>query len=429
MMVLKELKLSEVLVSKLRTNELNIQKRLTFFTLAVVIITTGFAGLFLIENSHRERLQTVNTELDSIIETVSGSLSDKASLALALVNSSQSNFSLFLNDNNQEIFPLIDKGEDPQQLQAARELAQKGSTSGNTSILVRQVPIEGDLKLVVTTSIKAIDDSRNSALLKFLIYLLIASSIALVVLRRVINQDIARESAELKLHEKLLFEQRRRRMLLEFASDTSHELRTPLTVITGYLDLIRRRKTGQIDDETLDNLSKEATRLDRNISSLLTMLEVEAIEDESLHPINLSAILEEELDSFKVIESGREVTTEIAQGVWVIGSEELVLKLIRNILANIRRHTGSKCSVRTRLYIEEKSAVFTIEDGGPLPADQSLNLDDYLTRFSSSRSFSKGGSGLGFNIMNKSVEKLSGTMELFASPMGGFGIKLQIPQL
>jgi signal transduction histidine kinase len=218
-------------------------------------------------------------------------------------------------------------------------------------------------------------------------------------------------------------------MLLEFASDTSHELRTPLTVITGYLDLIRRRKTGQIDDETLDNLSKEATRLDRNISSLLTMLEVEAIEDESLHPINLSAILEEELDSFKVIESGREVTTEIAQGVWVIGSEELVLKLIRNILANIRRHTGSKCSVRTRLYIEEKSAVFTIEDGGPLPADQSLNLDDYLTRFSSSRSFSKGGSGLGFNIMNKSVEKLSGTMELFASPMGGFGIKLQIPQL
>lgn len=429
MMDLKELKLSEVLVSKLRPNELNIQKRLTFFTLAVVIITTGFAGLFLIENSHREQLQTVNTELDSIIETVSGSLSDKASLALALVNSSQSNFSLFLNDNNQEIFPLIDKGEDPQQLQAVRELAQKGNTSGNTSILVRQVPIEGDLKLVVTTSIKAIDDSRNSALLKFLIYLLIASSIALVVLRRVINQDIARESAELKLHEKLSFEQRRRRMLLEFASDTSHELRTPLTVITGYLDLIRRRKTGQIDDETLDNLSKEATRLDRNISNLLTMLEVEAIEDESLHPINLSAILEEELDSFKVIESGREVTTEIAQGVWVIGSEELVLKLIRNILANIRRHTGSKCSVRTRLYIEELSAVFTIEDGGPLPADQSLNLDDYLTRFNSSRSFSKGGSGLGFNIMNKSIEKLSGTMELFASPMGGFGIKLQIPQL
>jgi len=428
-MDLKELKLSEVLVSKLRPNELNIQKRLTFFTLAVVIITTGFAGLFLIENSHREQLQTVNTELDSIIETVSGSLSDKASLALALVNSSQSNFSLFLNDNNQEIFPLIDKGEDPQQLQAVRELAQKGNTSGNTSILVRQVPIEGDLKLVVTTSIKAIDDSRNSALLKFLIYLLIASSIALVVLRRVINQDIARESAELKLHEKLSFEQRRRRMLLEFASDTSHELRTPLTVITGYLDLIRRRKTGQIDDETLDNLSKEATRLDRNISNLLTMLEVEAIEDESLHPINLSAILEEELDSFKVIESGREVTTEIAQGVWVIGSEELVLKLIRNILANIRRHTGSKCSVRTRLYIEELSAVFTIEDGGPLPADQSLNLDDYLTRFNSSRSFSKGGSGLGFNIMNKSIEKLSGTMELFASPMGGFGIKLQIPQL
>ena len=406
---------------------MTIQRRLTLFTLLVVVLTTGSAGLFLIQSSYQNKLENVKTELASIIKTVEESDSDKASLALALINSSQTKFSLFLADDKNELIPLLDFGEDLQQLEAVKNYLKNANTFDDPYISVHKVAIEGDLSLVVSTSVKFIHDARNSELIKFLFYLLLASIFALIILQRIISQDVKRESAELRLQEKLNFEQSRRKMLLEFASDTSHELRTPLTVITGYLELVKRRENGQLDEETLSKLSQETTRLDQNISNLLTMLELEAIADESLHPINLSQVLREELEIYQSIELRRDFTIEIIEVAWISGSEELLLKLVRNILTNIRRHTPPDSPVVARLRIISSTVVLTIEDGGPLRDSPSFNINDYLTRFNSSRTMSKGGSGLGFSIMNKSVERLSGTLELFASTMGGFGVRVQIP--
>jgi two-component system OmpR family sensor kinase len=406
---------------------MTIQRRLTLFTLLVVVLTTGSAGLFLIQSSYQNKLENVKTELASIIKTVEESDSDKASLALALVNSSQTKFSLFLADDKNELIPLLDFGEDAQQLKAVKNYLKNAKTFDDPYISVHKVAIEGDLSLVVSTSVKFIHDARNSEFIKFLFYLLLASIFALIILQRIISQDVKRESAELRLQEKLNFEQSRRKMLLEFASDTSHELRTPLTVITGYLELVKLRKNGHLDEETLSKLSQETTRLDQNISNLLTMLELEAIADESLHPINLSQVLREELEIYQSIELRRDFTIEIIEEAWINGSEELLLKLVRNILTNIRRHTPADSPVVARLRIIASTVVLTIEDGGPLRDSPSFNISDYLTRFNSSRSMSKGGSGLGFSIMNKSVERLSGTLELFASTMGGFGVRVQIP--
>ena len=406
---------------------MTIQKRLTLFTLIVVVATTGSAGLFLIQSSFRNQINNVNEELISIVETVKDSDSDKASLALALVNSSQAKISLYLADKNNELIPLLDFGEFGQQLKVVENYLENGEVPNNPYISVHQVAIEGDLSLVLFTSVKLIHDSRNSELIRFLLYLLFVSFLALVILQRVIGKDVKRESAQLRLQEKLIFEQSRRKMLLEFASDTSHELRTPLTVITGYLELVRRSKNGYLDDETMSKLSQETSRLDQNISNLLAMLELEAIADESLYPINLSRVLLEELQTYQSIELNRDFTVEIIEEAWINGSEELLLKLVRNILTNIKRHTPGDSPVVARLRIIGSNVVLTIEDGGPLVDSPSFIINDYLTRFNSSRAMSKGGSGLGFSIMNKSVERLSGTLELFASTMGGFGVRVQIP--
>jgi signal transduction histidine kinase len=218
-------------------------------------------------------------------------------------------------------------------------------------------------------------------------------------------------------------------MLLEFASDTSHELRTPLTVITGYLDLIRKSKSASIEREVIVTMQREASRLEVNIANLLTMLELEVIEDESLSPINLSRLIEGEMKSFREIESNRELIVNIESDLWIKGSEELVLKLLRNALGNIRRHSKLDAPVRVILRRQVEFAELFIENGGPLDASQSLKIEDYLTRFSSNRSTSKGGSGLGFSIMNKSASKLSGKLSLFKSELGGFGINIKIPLL
>lgn len=408
---------------------MNLKKRLTIFTVLVVIITSGSVGLALIENSHKNQVSRVESELSSIINTVNDSQVDKVTLALALSDASQSNIALFLSDENGEIYSLSNNSNESSELLTIKDyLASKGANSPN-SILIQQVSIEGGLKLILSASIQSFHDERNSELVRFLIYLSIASLLALVILRRVISQDVARESKEIVLHERLKYEESRRKMLLEFASDTSHELRTPLTVIRGYLDLIRKRADNTIDDPTLNKLTKETIRLDQSISNLLTMLELEALEDESLVTLNLSEIIQDEVSSFKILDSQRDVNSSVEQNIWIRGSEELILKLVRNILSNIRRHSTADAPVKVSLKAESNTVVMIFEDGGPLAETQSLKIDDYLTRFNSARSLSKGGSGLGFSIMSKTVEKLSGEISLFHSQLGGLGISIKLPRL
>jgi len=407
---------------------LSLQKRLTAFTVTVVILASGSIGLYLIESSFRNQLNKVRSELISISETIDGSQVDKVTVALALVSASQSNISLFLAEENNEIIPLAYSSNDDLQIQAVRNVIDSENVLDTENVISQIVNIEGGLRLVLTASITSIYEERRSEFLRFSLYLLLVSIVALAMLRIVINKDVARESEELKLREKLKFEESRRKMLLEFASDTSHELRTPLTVIVGYLDLIKKRKSGKIEESALATMREEASRLESNITSLLTMLELEVIEDESLTPVNLSELIEKELSSFQEIEQARKITVNIDKDLWIKGSQELALKLLRNILNNIRRHSNADSPVKVFFVGSAGFVELTIEDGGPLKASQSLNIEDYFTRFSSSRSLSKGGSGLGFSIMKKSASKLSGEISLFRSELGGLGIHIRIPK-
>ena len=407
---------------------MSLQKRLTAFTLTVVVLASGSIGLYLIESSFRNQLNKVRAELISISETIDGSQVDKVTVALALVSASQSNVSLFLAEENNEIIPLAYSSNDNLQIQAVRNVIDSENVLDTENVISQIVNIEGGLRLVLTASITSIYEERRSEFLRFSLYLLLVIIVALAMLRKVINKDVARESEELKLREKLKFEESRRKMLLEFASDTSHELRTPLTVIVGYLDLIKKRKSGKIEESALATMREEASRLESNITSLLTMLELEVIEDESLTPVNLSELIEKELSSFQEIEQARKITVNIDKDLWIKGSQELALKLLRNILSNIRRHSNANSPVKVLLVGSAGFIELTIEDGGPLKATQSLNIDDYFTRFSSSRSLSKGGSGLGFSIMKKSASKLSGEISLFRSELGGLGIHIRIPK-
>ncbi len=407
---------------------MSLQKRLTAFTVTVVILASGSIGLYLIESSFRNQLNKVRSELISISETIDGSQVDKVTVALALVSASQSNISLFLAEENNEIIPLAYSSNDDLQIQAVRNVIDSENVLDTENVISQIVNIEGGLRLVLTASITSIYEERRSEFLRFSLYLLLVSIVALAMLRIVINKDVARESEELKLREKLKFEESRRKMLLEFASDTSHELRTPLTVIVGYLDLIKKRKSGKIEESALATMRQEASRLESNITSLLTMLELEVIEDESLTPVNLSELIEKELSSFQEIEQARKITVNIDKDLWIKGSQELALKLLRNILNNIRRHSNADSPVKVFFVGSAGFVELTIEDGGPLKASQSLNIEDYFTRFSSSRSLSKGGSGLGFSIMKKSASKLSGEISLFRSELGGLGIHIRIPK-
>ena len=106
-----------VSVFNLRLIKLNLKKRLTIFTLFIVVITSGLVGVALIEIGFKNQIGQLEYELDSIRSTVQESDVDKVSLALALTGASRSNLSLYLVDNEGEIYILEDKSGNTNQVQ------------------------------------------------------------------------------------------------------------------------------------------------------------------------------------------------------------------------------------------------------------------------------------------------------------------------
>ena len=96
---------------------MNLKKRLTIFTLFIVVITSGLVGVALIEIGFKNQIGQLEYELDSIGSTVQESDVDKVSLALALTGASRSNLSLYLVDNEREIYILEDKSGNTNQVQ------------------------------------------------------------------------------------------------------------------------------------------------------------------------------------------------------------------------------------------------------------------------------------------------------------------------
>ena len=73
-------------------------------------------------------------------------------------------------------------------------------------------------------------------------------------------------------------------MRRDFVANVSHELKTPLTVIFGYLETISLSDNKNVDQSILDQMLKQAKRMDIMISDLLklTKLQTTNIPDKKL---------------------------------------------------------------------------------------------------------------------------------------------------
>ena len=408
---------------------MKLKQRLTLFTLLVVVLASGSVGFFLIASNTQDQRENLLVEVNQIAKAVNKSDKEKVTVALSLVDSSDYQLSLLLADENGEFVYLADNLNLPQKSPNSAEISIVDDLKEIPDLVTRRVNVEGSYQLVLIASLSAITENRNANLLRLLLFLSIATLLSLGLLRIVISRDVERESENIKLTENLRVEAEKRQMLLEFASDASHELRTPLTVIKGYLELAKIRRDQKIDEETLERLLKESERIDRNIANLLKMLEFESDAPEKIHEMNLSELLNEEARAFADRNPIRDVKIDVAANLKVNGSDNLLLTLFRNIMTNIERHTPSDASVRIIARSENGLVRVTFEDSGPFKAELGFDLERYLTRFNPARSATKGGSGLGFSIIDKSVRKLSGSMEMFPSDLGGLGIRMDFPSI
>jgi two-component system, OmpR family, sensor kinase len=211
----------------------------------------------------------------------------------------------------------------------------------------------------------------------------------------------------------------------QFASDASHELRTPLTAIRGQLEVLARSERPEPEEvRRVEGLVlTEMARIERLVDDLLTLARLDegAPLERRAVPIGpfLRRLAEEE-------PSGEVAVGELATGSLRADPDRLT-QVIRNLLANARRHTGPSGRVEISAASRGPALTIRVDDDGPgiSPAERERVFARFH-RSEAARDRGSGGSGLGLAIARSIVELHGGRIWVEDSPLGGARIAFEL---
>jgi two-component system OmpR family sensor kinase len=211
----------------------------------------------------------------------------------------------------------------------------------------------------------------------------------------------------------------------QFVSDASHELRTPLTAIRGQLEVLAAQsRPGPEEVRRVEGVVlTEMGRIERLVDDLLTLARLDEGE-----PLKRRRILLVPFLRRLAADSSPDPATigELPAGALRADPDRLT-QVIRNLLANARRHAGRAGRVEISAAARGTRLTIRVDDDGPgiPPAERELVFDRFH-RSEASRDRHSGGSGLGLAIARSIVELHDGRIWAEDSPLGGARVAFEL---
>ncbi len=212
--------------------------------------------------------------------------------------------------------------------------------------------------------------------------------------------------------------------------DVSHELRSPLARLNIALELLRRRSPPESKD-ALDRIERESSRLDVMIGELLTLSRLDAGGAIDKHEVDLPALVEKIADDvgFEATEHGATVEVDVgADELLLQANEELLHRMIENVLRNAIRFTERGTAVSVRLDKDEDVVRLVIRDHGPGVPEAALeSIFQPFYRVEEHRARKAGGTGIGLAIARRAALAHGGMLTAENAADGGLLIRLTLP--
>jgi signal transduction histidine kinase len=208
------------------------------------------------------------------------------------------------------------------------------------------------------------------------------------------------------------------------AADASHHLRTPLTGVRLRLEAIEDISDQQAVQVEARAATAEVDRLARRIEQVLAL----ARSDAGAAPFAAqaaSAILHERLEAASAMfeERGVELTSALADGLFVAAPTGVIARIVDELLGNALQYAHAR--VHVELSAAERVAVLSVSDDGPgVPAAE---REAVFQRFTRGTSSVPGGSGLGLALVRESVSGLGGSAMAQESRSGGLMVVVRMP--
>jgi two-component system, OmpR family, sensor kinase len=219
----------------------------------------------------------------------------------------------------------------------------------------------------------------------------------------------------------------------QFMADASHELRTPVTATrTAATVALQQEHRDEAEyRDTLKIVEEQAVRLSRVVDDMFTLARV----DTGSYPIRttpmyLDEVIDEVVRATRVVAGTRDVAleTHLVTSAAFTGDEELIRRMIVNLIDNAVRHTPGGGSVRVELDETDTGFAIAVKDQGPgIPAEIRSHIFERFFRGDGSRWSPQDGGGLGLALARWIARAHGGDVVLARSSPAGSTFVIALP--
>ncbi|WP_068111562.1 ATP-binding protein [Tropicimonas marinistellae] len=234
-------------------------------------------------------------------------------------------------------------------------------------------------------------------------------------------------------------------MRRDFVANVSHELKTPLTALVGFIETLRgaARDDPEARDRFLTIMEREAERMNRLVSDLLSLSRVESAERQRpTDPVDLAELTRSTLNALGTLAEAEHVALECVtdaedgDGTYVVaGDADQLQQVLTNLIENAIKYGKDGGGVTVRISHKARELAFrgpavelVVEDYGegfdPIHIPR---LTERFYRVDTHRSRSVGGTGLGLAIAKHIVNRHRGRFRIDSTPGKGARFTVLLP--
>ncbi len=211
----------------------------------------------------------------------------------------------------------------------------------------------------------------------------------------------------------------------DFVAMAGHDLASPLTVLRARAQLMLRRQA--YDEESLTAILEQTTRMDRLITDLRDLAQVDGGLALQREPVDLVRLAEAGVERARTLATGHAVRLEAPGApVVVLGDPDRLGQVLDNLLGNAAKYSSRGGDIVVRVEAAEEARLSVSDQGPGIPADVLPRLFERFYR--GSHASEEAGLGLGLYISRMLVEAHGGRIWAQSTPGAGSTFIAVLPQ-
>jgi signal transduction histidine kinase len=195
-----------------------------------------------------------------------------------------------------------------------------------------------------------------------------------------------------------------------FLAETGHELRTPLTVMTGYVEILRRRNAREpLDERIVEGMHAETSRMRVLVEKMLTLARLESAASVP-RLLDVATAAREAVATAQRRYPEREIRVDITGSTSIVIDADDYAAALGNLVENAIKY-APESPIVVETSVGEGEVSTSVIDRGPGVAQD--ERDAIFERFHRGRGRTFGeGLGVGLTIVKRVAERWNGSVDL-----------------